>query len=71
MSENSFKNSYVCPECYCSDGWKTISQNDIKEAGNVVIPNQEFLECQHCKLWVPLVNVLEYNKENSGWFRLD
>jgi hypothetical protein len=35
MSENSYKNSYVCPECYCADGWKTISQNDIKEAGNV------------------------------------
>ena len=24
MSENSFKNSYVCPECYCADGWKTV-----------------------------------------------
>ena len=25
MSEpTSFKNSYVCPECYCADGWKTV-----------------------------------------------
>ena len=64
MSENSFKNSYVCPECYCSDGWKTVD-HALEQT------RQEYLECQHCHVWVPLVNVLEYNKENSGWFRLD
>ena len=67
MSENSFKNSYVCPECYCSDGWKTFDSLTIGECDK----RQEYLECQHCHVWVPLVNVLEYNKENSGWFRLD
>ena len=67
MSENSFKNSYVCPECYCSDGWKTVDSMTIGESDK----RQEYLECQHCHAWVPLVNVLEYNKENSGWFRLD
>ena len=67
MSENSFKNSYVCPECYCSDGWKTVDSMTIGESDK----RQEYLECQHCHVWVPLVNVLEYNKENSGWVRLD
>ena len=67
MSENSFKNSYVCPECYCSDGWKTVDSMTIGESDK----RQEYLECQPCNVWVPLVNVLEYNKENSGWFRLD
>jgi len=66
MSENSFKNSYVCPECYCSDGWKAVDKNML--ANDIT---QEFLECQHCHVWVPLVNVLEYNKENKGWFRLE
>tara|TARA_R110002049_G_scaffold297074_1_gene485784 strand:- start:249 stop:428 length:180 start_codon:yes stop_codon:yes gene_type:complete len=59
MSEQ-FKNSYVCPECYCADGWnqkqKTLSNH---------------LECKHCQEEVPLTNILEYNKENKGWFRLD
>ena len=64
MSE--FKNSYVCPECYCSDGWKAVDN-----CFSQVRTKQEFLECQHCHVWVPLVNVLEYNKENKGWFRLD
>ena len=67
MSENSFKNSYVCPECYCSDGWKTVDSMTIGESDK----RQEYLECQHCNTWIPLVNVLEYNKSNSGWFRLD
>ena len=71
MSENSFKNSYVCPECFCADGWKTISENDMKQNMTILEQQQEFLECQHCHVWVPLVNILEYNKENSGWFRLD
>ena len=69
MSE--FKNSYVCPDCYCSDGWKTISQNDMKQNMTILEQQQEFLECQHCHVWVPLRNILEYNKENKGWFRLD
>jgi len=62
MSENSFKNSYVCPECYCADGWHIAGGN---------MKGDECLECQHCFNIVPLVNVLEYNKENSGWFRLE
>ncbi len=68
MSENSFKNSYVCPECYCADGWKTVDNLGCYTANDII---QEFLECQHCHVWVPLVNVLEYNKTNTGWFRLD
>ena len=73
MSETtSFKNSYVCPECYCADGWKTVDKNvdgyKLLAANKIT---QEYLECQHCHVWVPLVNVLEYNKTNSGWFRLD
>ena len=70
MSEQ-FKNSYVCPECYCSNGWKIISQNDMRKKWQFLNIKQEYLECQHCQVWVPLMNVLEYNKENKGWFRLD
>ena len=57
MSE--FKNSYVCPECYCADGWFVIDHHE------------QILECKHCQELVPLRNILEYNKENKGWFRLD
>ena len=71
MSENSFKNSYVCPECYCSDGWNVIDKKQLQKEFAPEIAKQEYLECQHCHVWVPLVNVLEYNKENSGWCRLD
>ena len=59
MSENSFKNSYVCPCCYCADGWIVIDHHE------------KVLECQHCEELVPLRNILEYNKENKGWFRLE
>ena len=59
MSENNFKNSYVCPECYCADGWFVIDHHE------------QILECKHCHETVPLRNILEYNKENKGWFRLD
>ena len=55
MSEE-LKNSYVCPNCYCSDGW-------IEYRGS--------LECKHCHESVPLKNILEYNKENKGWFKLE
>ena len=64
MSEPQFKNEYVCPECFSDDGWKTVD-HALEQT------RQEFLECQHCNTWIPLVNVLEYNKCNSGWFRLD
>ena len=66
MSEPQFKNEYVCPECFFDDGWKTVDKNML--ANEIT---QEYLECQHCNVWVALVNVLEYNKSNSGWFRLD
>ena len=61
MSE--FKNSYVCPECYCADGWEL---NELDSH-----PTHQKLECKHCQEEVPLRNILEYNKENKGWFRLD
>ena len=66
MSEPQFKNEYVCPECFSDDGWKTIDANKLTHT-----EARDFLECQHCHTWIPLVNVLEYNKSNSGWFRLD
>jgi hypothetical protein len=70
MSENSFKNSYVCPECYCADGWTATEDGKPAEFGahNIASP---LLECKHCRNLVPLINILEYNKENSGWFRLE
>ena len=73
MSENSFKNSYVCPECYCAEGWVAVDKKIMNDSveHSLMEKRQEYLECQHCHVWVPLVNVLEYNKENSGWFRLD
>ena len=36
MSEE-LKNSYVCPNCYCSDGWH-VAGNNMK--------GDECLECQ-------------------------
>ena len=72
MSQNEMRDTMVCPECYCANGWKTVDKNvdgyQLLAANDIT---QEYLECQHCNVWVPLVNVLEYNKENSGWFRLD
>jgi len=61
MSE--FKNSYVCPNCYCSDGWITNMG-----AHNI---NTKLLQCKHCQEILRLENILEYNKENKGWFRLE
>ncbi len=71
MSEaTSFKNSYVCPECYFADGWETLDPKKLAGTLNARLIG-EYLECKHCHVWVPLVNVLEYNKTNAGWFRLD
>ena len=71
MSEaTSFKNSYVCPECYFADGWETLDPKKLAGTLNARLIG-EYLECKHCHVWGPLVNVLEYNKSNSGWFRLD
>jgi Pyruvate/2-oxoacid:ferredoxin oxidoreductase delta subunit len=64
MSQNEMRDTMVCPECYCADGWKTRWHKCVQR-------NEEFLECQHCHVWVPLVNVLEYNKENKGWINYD
>lgn len=68
-----FKNSYVCPSCYCADGWHILYQIKFKRnstaGGNM--KGDDCLECQHCEELVPLRNILEYNKENKGWFRLE
>ena len=63
MSQNEMRDTMVCPECYCANGWKSVN---IKEE-----TRQEYLECQHCHVWVPLGNILEYNKENKGWINYD
>ena len=67
MSQNEMRDTMVCPECYCANGWKTVDSMTIGESEK----RQEYLECQHCNVWVPLVNVLEYNKENKGWINYD
>ena len=67
MSQNEMRDTMVCPECYCANGWKTVDNMTIGESEK----RQEYLECQHCHVWVPLVNVLEYNKENKGWINYD
>jgi len=58
MSEEDFRNSYVCPECFCADGWRYVESKEI-------------LECLHCHNLVQLSSIMEYNKTNSGWFRLE
>ena len=44
---------------------KIIPKNEMRKKWQFLNIKQEYLECQHCQVWVPLMNVLEYNKENK------